>query len=253
MNNKKIVIFSDMDGSLLNSRYEYGEIEPTLRRILSLDASVVLASSKTRVELAYYRSKLQIPDPYITENGSLIVVPKQYFKQQPTFSKKTAEERLIELGTPYTLIREKLECVKNQTGAGIVGFGDLTVEEVAKDTGLSLDLAALAKQREYSEPFKIISGDKSRVLRALWASGVCCVEGGRFLTALACVDKGEAVTVLKELYLGQFDNVFTVGVGNGENDLTMLDAVDKPFFIRNDGEIRLVWQEIRHMVELNTH
>ncbi len=251
MSNKKIVIFSDMDGSLLNSKFEYAEVEPFLQRILSLGAALVLASSKTRFELAYYRQQLHIQDPYIAENGSVIIVPKQYFKQEPKFSKQSLEEGLIELGIPYQLIRERLACVKNQTGADIVGFGDLTVEEVAKDTLLPLDLAVLAKKREYSEPFKIVSGDKAQVLQALWASGVCYVEGGQFLTASGCVDKGDAVSVLRDLYLEQFDTVFTVGVGNGQNDLTMLDVVDKPFFIRNPAMIRSVWAEILRIVESN--
>ncbi|MGD6810756.1 MAG: HAD-IIB family hydrolase [Candidatus Bathyarchaeia archaeon] len=252
MNNKKIIIFSDVDGSLLNSRYEYAGILPILRQILSLKASVVLASSKTKAELAYYQKELQIFDPYIAENGSLIVIPKQYFKQEPNFSKQTATEGLIELGIPYRLIRERLSCVKNQTGASIVGFGDLTVEEVATDTSLPLNLAVLAKQREYSEPFKIENGDKAQVLQALWAAGLCTSMGGRYLTASGCVDKGEAVTVLKELYLKQFNDLFTVGVGDGENDLTMLDAVDKSFFIRNPTMIKHVWLEIQNIVESNT-
>lgn len=245
----KIVIFSDLDGTLLNSKYEYAEIKPILDKILALDASVVLASSKTRLEIAYYRAKLQIIDPYIAENGSLIVVPKNYFQPEPKFSKQTLEEGLIEFGTPYQLIRDKLSCFKNQTGADIIGFGDLTVEEVAEDTGLPLDLAEMAKAREYSEPFKIVTGDKAQVLQALWASGLCSVMGTRYLTALGCVDKGMAVEVLKGLYLKQFGGIFTIGVGDGENDLTMLEAVDKPFFIRDQALIKSTWEEILCFVE----
>jgi mannosyl-3-phosphoglycerate phosphatase len=79
--------------------------------------------------------------------------------------------------------------VKNQTGTEIVGFGDLTVEQVAEDTGLPVDLAALAKKREYSEPFKILKGDEAQVLKALESSGLSYTRGGRYLTALGCVTR----------------------------------------------------------------
>lgn len=250
--NPKIVVFSDLDGTLLNSKYESIETEPILRRLLSLNVSIVLASSKTQAEIEHYRSKWKIIDPYIAENGSAIVVPTGFFKAPLENSTRLQGEDLIELGVPYELVRERLACVKNQTGAEIAGFGDLTVEEVAEDTGLPLDLAVLAKKREYSEPFKILSGDERQVLQAIKMAGLSYTKGGRYLTALGCVDKGKAVEVLKGLYLKQFGNIFTFAVGDGENDLTMLAAVDKPFFIRDLSMVKLVWEEILHIVESGT-
>jgi mannosyl-3-phosphoglycerate phosphatase len=251
-NNPKIVVFSDLDGTLLNSKYESTETEPIIRRLLRLNVSIVLASSKTRAEIEHYRRKWKIIDPYIAENGSVITLPAGYFKTVPKDSISVQGGSMIELGIPYELVRERLYCVKNQTGAEIVGFGDLTVEEVAEDTGLPLDLAVLAKKREYSEPFKILSGDEGQVLQAIKMAGLSYTKGGRYLTALGCVDKGKAVEVLKGLYLKQFGNIFTFAVGDGENDLTMLAAVDKPFFIRDPSMVKLVWLEIQHIVESGT-
>lgn len=241
---QKIVVFSDLDGTLIDAAYESAETEPILRSLLELDVSVVLASSKTRAEIRYYHKKWGLTDPYIAENGSIITIPAGYFKTAPENSTSVQGEDIIELGAPYQLVRERLACVKNQTDAEIVGFGDLTVAEVAEDTGLPLDLAALAKKREYSEPFKILKGDTGQVLQALQAAGLCCTRGGRYLTALGCVDKGKAVQVLKGLYQEQFGKVFTIGVGDGENDLTMLDAVEKPFFIKKPSMVKSAWQEI---------
>jgi mannosyl-3-phosphoglycerate phosphatase len=249
--NQKIVVFSDLDGTLLNSKYESAETEPILRRLLSLNVSIVLSSSKTPAEIEYYQKKWQITDPYIAENGSVITLPAGYFKTTPKASSVQGQD-VIELGVPYELVRERLACVKNQTGAEIAGFGDLTVAEVAEETGLPLDLAALAKKREYSEPFKILSGDVGQVLQAIKMAGLSYTKGGRYLTALGCVDKGKAVEVLKGLYLKQFGNIFTFAVGDGENDLTMLAAVDKPFFIRAPSMVKLVWAEILHIIESST-
>jgi mannosyl-3-phosphoglycerate phosphatase len=246
----KIVIFSDLDGSLLSDKYESAEIEPILRRLLSLDVSIVLASSKTRAEIDFYRQKWPIRDPFVAENGSVIIVPKNYFTVDYEFLNHQNVD-IIELGTPYSIIREKLADVKKQTGAEIVGFGDMTVEDVAQDSSLPLYLAELAKKREYSEPFKILNGNVSQVLQAVINSGLSYVKGGRYLTAMGDCDKGKAVSILKNLYLEQFKTVLTVGVGDSDNDLSMLATVDKPFFVRNPSMIKSVWEEIMCLVEFS--
>ena len=75
----KTIVFADLDGSLLNDKYEYDQIEPILHHLLSLNVSIVFASSKTRKEIDYYRNKWRITDPFIVENGSAILIPESYF------------------------------------------------------------------------------------------------------------------------------------------------------------------------------
>ncbi len=245
MNNKrKIVIFSDLDGSLLNANYEYTDIEPSLRELFARKVSVVLVSSKTKSEINLYREKLQLTAPYIVENGSAIIIPKNYFSHSFDFCKKAYGNCVIELGLPYGVICRKLAAIKLQTGANIIGFADMTVEEVAADNGLPLAEAKLAKEREYSEPFKILSGNKQEVLQALSNEGLCYTLGGRYFHALGNTDKGKAVAILKELYRQQFGDVCTVGVGDGPNDLPMLEKVDKPFYIDRAAKRVAVWKEI---------
>ena len=45
-------------------------------------------------------------------------------------------------------------------GYALTGFGDMSVEEVAALTGLPLDQAAMAKEREFDEPF-VMEGDNA--------------------------------------------------------------------------------------------
>ena len=143
----KIIVFADLDGSLLNDKYEYDQIEPIIHQLQSLNLSIVLASSKTKNEIEFYRNKWQITDPFIVENGSAILIPQTYFALNYEFTKEFNGYNIIELGTPSTAyIREKLELVRNRTGAKIIGFGDMTKEEIAKDSGLPLSLAQLAKK-----------------------------------------------------------------------------------------------------------
>ena len=100
--------------------------------------------------------------------GPSIVIPENYFKiNYEIYKAESQGNNIIELGTTYQIIREKIAVVKNRSEAKIVGFGDMTVEEIAKDSGLPLYLAKLAKQREYSEPFKILNGHEKEVCMRL--------------------------------------------------------------------------------------
>ena len=247
----KIIIFTDLDGSLLNDNYEYDQIEPIIRHLLSLNVAIVIASSKTRTEIEYYRNKLQIDDPFITENGSAILIPQSYFEINYEFTKQVLGYNLIELGIPYHVIREKLAAVKNRSGANIVGFGDMAAQEVAKDSRLPIPLAQLAKKREYSEPFQILGGNEKDVLDEICFEGLCYTRGGRYLNALGNCDKGKAITILKNLYSQQFKRIFSIGVGNSDNDTAMLKIVDKPFFVTKTADIKAVWKKIDSIAQSN--
>jgi mannosyl-3-phosphoglycerate phosphatase len=242
--NVKIVLFADLDGSLLNDKYEYTEIEPIVRQLLSLNVSIVFASSKTRSEIDYYRKKWQISDPFIIENGSAIVIPENYFNISYECTKQTLGYKIIELGTAYRIIREKIVAVKNRTGANIVGFGDMTEEEIAKDSGLPLYLAKLAKKREYSEPFKVLDGHEKEVLEAINDEGLCHTVGGRYLHILGNCDKGKATSILKKLFWLQYGRIISIGVGDSPNDLEMLKIVDKPFYVTKSADKKAIWKEI---------
>ena len=121
--------------------------------------------------------------------------------------------------------------IKEKTAAKIVGFGDMTLEELARDTGLPLKMAKLAQKREHDEPFRILEGKKSHILAAIKNEGLSCTEGGRYFHLTGNTDKGKAIAVLKNLYCQMFGHVETFGVGDGPNDLPMLKVVDRPFFI----------------------
>ncbi len=138
----KIIVFADLDGSLLNDKYEYDQIEPIIHQLLTSNVAIVLASSKTKNEINFYRNKWKITDPFIIENGSAILIPKTYFEAKYEFTKRIQDYNIIELGTAYSIIREKLNLVKKHTGANIVGFGDMTAQEIAKDSGLPTSFGA---------------------------------------------------------------------------------------------------------------
>jgi mannosyl-3-phosphoglycerate phosphatase len=227
----KSVIFADLDGTFLNRKYDYTDTKPIVNQLSAFGGSVIFCSSKTRNEIEFYRKVVGIDEPFISENGSAIFIPNRYFPFSYNCT-QTSDYNIIRLGESYKILREKLALIKEKTGARIVGFGDMTLEELSCDTGLPLHLAKLAQQREHDEPFLILDGNKSNVLKAIKHEGLNCTQGGKYFHLTGNNDKGRAITVLKNLYSQMFRKIETFGVGDGPNDLPMLKVVDRPFFIK---------------------
>jgi mannosyl-3-phosphoglycerate synthase len=242
---KKVVI-TDMDGTLLDSQnYSYTLALDAIRKLQSLDIPIVFCSSKTRFEQEVYREELGIDAPFIVENGGAIYIPKNYFKLPFSYDKIVSDYMVIEFGIAYQELRHKLkgalETAYHQIEASNLGelavnsFGDMTVEEVAKETGLGLKMAALARQREYSETLTIKGSKKAvdTVLDEIKKAGLLCTFGGRFYEVTGGNDKGKAVKVLLELYKMHYGNVMSYGIGNNINDLPLLAQVDSPMLVQS--------------------
>lgn len=226
----KSVVFADLDGTFLNDKYDYSETKPIVNQLSALGGSIVFCSSKTSSEIEFYREANGINEPFIAENGAVILIPKFYFPFNYDCT-QTSNYNVIRLGSSYGTLRKKLAKIKEKTAAKIVGFGDMTLEELAYDTGLPMHLALLSQKREHDEPFRILDGNKSQVLKAIKNEGLKCTEGGRYLHLTGNTDKGKAVNLLKYLYIQMFGKIKTFGIGDGSNDLSMLKVVDRPFFI----------------------
>jgi mannosyl-3-phosphoglycerate phosphatase len=136
------------------------------------------------------------------------------------------------LGAAYAIVREKLELAKKKSATKIIGFGDMTEEEIAEDSGLPLELARLAKRREYDEPFRIIEGEEKDISDIIIEEGFRYTKGEKYFHMLGNTNKGKAAAILKGLYVKRFRKLITYGIGDSPNDLPMLEMVDRPIFVR---------------------
>ena len=74
MNRKRIVVISDLDGTLLDHQtYSFAAALPAVRRLERLRIPLVLNSSKTRPEMEAIRGQLANCAPFIVENGNFTV------------------------------------------------------------------------------------------------------------------------------------------------------------------------------------
>lgn len=239
----KYIVFTDMDGTLIDhDTYSYEAAKPALDVLKEQDIPLIFCTSKTRAELEVYVQELDLAHPFISENGGAIFIPRNYFDVEYDYTKEMSNYNVIELGTNYDKLRQVLEEIRAVVNFEIIGFGDLDDVGVSEDTGLDIESAKLAKIREYDEAFRLSEdGDTpkavDRLIELIKSHGLNHTRGGRYWHIIGDNDKGKAVTILSEIYRRQFadDDVKTIGLGDSQNDLPMLQAVDIPLLVQKPG------------------
>lgn len=233
MPSQRLIIITDLDGTLLHPRtYSFEEAGPALGLIHRKKVPLVLCSSKTRSEIEVYRKRLNNGDPFIVENGGGIYLPAGYFPVHES-GVQQGEYEVISLGPPYEEIRKRFIKMREQLGIVVRGFGDMSTEEVARRTRLTLEEARLAKQRDFEEPFVFSDKPEDRFLREIEREGLRWTQG-EFFHLMGNHHKGKAVNILRKLYEQRDGPVTIVGIGDSLNDLPFLLAVDTPVLVRKE-------------------
>ncbi len=237
---ENIVIYTDLDGTLIDFEDYSFEVTATLvRKLEGIGVPVVFCSSKTREEQAYYREAIGVKAPFITENGSAIFIPQDYFPFTIEFDSQIDDYLVVELGTNRENILKELEEARKKSGAKVFGYADLGIDEISQILKLDKKASQRAATRDYSET--LIKGDKStkafkEMTALLEKAGLQCNAGGKFHTVISKKsDKGKAVKKLHQLYKRQFPKMISVGLGDSANDLPLLQSVDRPFLVQKPG------------------
>ncbi len=227
-----IVVFTDLDGTLLDAEtYSADAAQPSLKRLKELGIPLIFSTSKTRAEVEVWRNTLENSDPFIVENGGALFIPNRYFSHPVVSPTYRNAYTVIEFGIPYQELVRILHLSAFQTGCRVRGFNDMSASEVADCCGMSLEEAALAKQREYDEAFEVLEGNPEGLLRAITAAGKWWTRGGRFYHITGSNDKAHAVSLIAHHFRRQYSDVVTVGLGDGINDAGFLNTVDVPILI----------------------
>jgi mannosyl-3-phosphoglycerate phosphatase len=224
------VIFTDLDETLLDrERYAFDEARPALDEVRRRSIPLVLCTSKTAAETIHFRSLLGIGDPFVVEGGGGVYVPRGYFTALPRAVLDRGEHVLIPLAAGRDEALAGLAHLKEATANAVRGFSDMTDEDVARETGLPPPLAALARQREFDEPFTFVEREDAFASRLPWlaaARGLRVSRGGRFWHLHGETDKGLAVRFLASLFEAKLGPIRTIALGDSAIDLPMLAAAD---------------------------
>lgn len=245
---RRLLVFTDLDGSLLDSvTHSFEPARGALECLRARSVPVVLVSSKTRAEIEQLRRAMNSPDPFVAEHGGAVFVPTGYFGVPPRGAKAHAGYPgydVLELGLPYSSLRKTLQRVAALSGMELRGFGDMTPEEVGERTGLPRNTAVLAQQRAYDEPFVMCGPQaaQARVLCTIEEASLHWTRAGRFHHLMGANDKGRAIRVVTQWYRERWRQtdaaveIVTVGIGDSLSDRSMFAQVDYPILVqRPDG------------------
>ncbi len=231
------LIYSDLDGTFLDhDTYSYKHAKPGLNLIKKRRIPLIFCTSKTRSEIEYWRKKINNDHPFISENGGGIFIPKNYFNFVFKYHKENNDYFIVEFGEDIKILKQFIKDLKKDFD--ITSFLEISDKEICKTTGLSSEQISLAKKREFVLPFTIKNkNNEKKILRRIKEEGLNVTIGGRFYHLMGGNSKGQAVCFLTNLYKKEYSDVYTIGIGDSENDFSMLRCVDKGFLVqkKNNG------------------
>jgi D-glycerate 3-kinase len=230
--NPSLLVFTDMDGSLLNHfDYNFEATKPLLDTLRNQQIPVIPCTSKTAAELMTLRDDMKNEAPFISENGAAVFIPVGTFLQQPDdtifkdgfWIKAFTESREHWLGL-LDQLKEKYKGCFNH-------FNQMTLAEIVDATSLDEQSAKQASQRQFGEPVMWLADEikKAEFIDDLKTLGANVLQGGRFIHVSGQADKGKAIQWLAQQYQ-QFSfmpkPIKTVAIGDSQNDVAMLEAAN---------------------------
>lgn len=223
MHRQQLIIFTDLDGTLLDHHnYSWAPAKPALSKLQELAIPVIICTSKTAAEVKELHRELALTTPYIVENGAGIIFPP---------AEPGAEETAHFFGKPYSQLTSLVHQLRHDNGFRFRGFSDFSITEVMIETGLAEHPATLAKERLFSEPLRWDDTPEALELfrRELAAHKLQLLRGGRFYHVLdEKADKGTAAHWLTQYYRTRnpAQRWFSIALGDGPNDQAMMEACD---------------------------
>ncbi|MBU3022782.1 mannosyl-3-phosphoglycerate phosphatase [Aestuariibacter sp. A3R04] len=227
---QQIIIFTDMDGTLLDHHtYSFDAAIPTLVRLKESHIPVVPTTSKTFIELLELRKKIALNGPFIVENGAAVYIPHGFFNRKPSGTVWQDGFWCKSFTSTKQYWLKLLEKIKPDFADEFTHFSEMSVDEICEATGLKEAEASRAAQRQFGEPV-LWTGSEERkqiFIKSVKDRGAYPLEGGRFIHISGDCNKGFALQWLVEEWIRQHEiPVTSIALGDGKNDIAMLEAAD---------------------------
>jgi len=226
------IIFTDLDGTLLDhDNYSFAAAKKGLQLVKKQKIPIIFCTSKTRSELLHWRKLTHIQHPFISENGGGIFIPISYFSFTFKHTKKVDSFFLIRLGAPKNKLITAMNALEEDFD--LTSFQSMDNRTIIEYTNLPFDQAKLASEREFDIPFVLHDETQIEKIRNhIYDQDLSLTKGGRFYHLIGNNDKGKAVRILINLFKQKYDLIDCIGIGDSENDFSMLEAVNKPYLVK---------------------
>ncbi len=224
-----VVIFTDLDGSLLHrDTFQFDSIKDYIKSLVNKGVIIIPNSSKTEKEIEKFIEELGVNLPYISENGSSIhglnLITSNFPDKLILSREKEEILKIFENKVPEKLKEKCFQISKmsKKEKENILGQKD----ENLKD----------ALNRKYTLPF-LFKGDKNeknRLLKILNSNSLTFQEGGRVSNLCDNINKVKSMNRVIKILKKTEDKIKTIAVGDNFNDLEMLRNCDIPCLVFND-------------------
>lgn len=225
-----IMLFTDLDGSLLNHfDYNFQAALPLIRELQGDGIPVIPNTSKTAKEIDLICSQIGLKDGFICENGAAVYIPKNLcpasvedFEDCGSYWRKAFVEPRAHWQTILDTVPVPLkQCFKS--------FKDIGITGIMEATGLPEENALLASQRAFNEPLIWLGSDdeKRQFVDFMTRKGATLLQGGRFLHVGGNCDKSTAMhwyANFLSTYTNDTEKPRTIAIGDSGNDIAMLEA-----------------------------
>ena len=224
----KIIIFTDLDGTLLNEEnFSFKQIITFIKNLLKLDNFFIFfISSKTKEEMINLRKKMNINVPLIYENGAGI-----YDLKFCNLIKEPLKKNIV-------LAKKKIKEIKKKTNlfrgikSNIRFLDSMDLKEVKMILGLPTDEIQFAIDRKFSRLF-LFDGVESNLKNQALEHGLSINKGGRVYSISDNFTKADAFKFVKNKIKKNYPHSNFIGLGDSENDKKLLEAVDFACIIKN--------------------
>ncbi len=225
----KVVIFTDLDGSLLHrDTFKFDTIKNYISSLVDRGIIIIPNSSKTEKEIENFNEELEVDLPYISENGSSIHglnLINHNFPNKIILSREKEElQKIFNEKIPEQL---KDKCIQ---------ISKMNKKEQEKIFGQKDSKLKDALDRKYTLPF-LFRGDKNeknKLLKILNSNSLTLQEGGRVLNLCDNINKVKSMNRVIKILKKTEDKIKTIAVGDNYNDLDMLKNCDIPCLVFND-------------------
>jgi len=238
MTSNQLIIFSDMDGSLLDHEsYSHEDADECLDWLRSKQIPVIPCTSKTRAEMEVLRTSISNSHPFIVENGAAVCIPKEYFTHLDNSLAENGSYLIKHFAETRAYWQDVLENVPMHLNDAFLTFEQAGIDGIMQMTGLAINEARLASQREFGEPLKWLGNEQQfqQFEEYVISQHGKLLKGGRFVHLSGDCDKGHAMNWLIENYRQASPgiNFISIALGDSQNDVAMLSVADYAIMIRS--------------------
>jgi mannosyl-3-phosphoglycerate phosphatase family protein len=251
MVSKQLLVYTDLDGSLLDHHdYSHEAADTMLAELERMHVPVIPATSKTAAELLGIRRELNNHHPFIIENGAAVYIPANYFRTRPLDTEIVNEFWVKAFTKPRRYWQSLLQSMDKDFEDCYTTFEQAGVKGIIEMTGLEPGKAGQASMRSYGEPvfWRGTETEKEKFIKQLEEHGAVVLQGGRFLHVSGKCNKGTALRWLTRQYQSDDpgQSFLTIAAGDSQNDVAMLEAADIALIIRSPVSEKPVIDQPQH-------